>query len=61
MIIDTHSHCYWDSLEPRIDDILKSMKSHTVEKSIQIGCDIPTSKRAIDLAKRFPDAFYATV
>lgn len=61
MIIDTHSHCYWDTLEPRIDDIITTMRQYQVEKAIQIGCDTITSKEAIDLARRFPGVFFATV
>ena len=61
MIIDTHSHCYWDTLEPRIEEIVENMKGSGVTKAIQIGCDIETSVKAIDLARRFPGIFYATV
>ncbi len=61
MIIDTHSHCYWENLEPRIEDIVGNMKKMNVSHAVQIGCDAMTSKQAIDLARRFPWVFYATV
>lgn len=61
MIFDTHAHCYWDTLEPRIEDIVLSMQSAWVMKAVQIGCDIESSLKAIALAQRFPDVFYATV
>ena len=61
MIIDTHSHCYWESLEPQIESIIENMQQAQVSHAIQIGCDIKTSKQAIDLAHRFPGIFYATV
>lgn len=61
MIIDTHSHCYWDSIEPRIDAIVENMQQAQVSNAIQIGCDIKTSEQAINLARRFPGIFYATV
>ncbi len=61
MIIDTHSHCYWDSLLPRIDTVIENMTHNRVELAVQIGCDIETSKQAIDLAQRFPTVFRATV
>jgi Tat protein secretion system quality control protein TatD with DNase activity len=54
MIFDTHSHCYWDSLEPRIDEIIENMQKHTITKAVQIGCDIPTSEKALSLASRYP-------
>lgn len=61
MIFDTHSHCYWDMLEPRIDAIVENMQQANVSHAVQIGCDIQTTKSAIALARRFPGIFYATV
>lgn len=61
MIFDTHSHCYWDSLSPRIEEVLANMKSSWVTKAVQIGCDIETSKKALHLAESHRDIFYATV
>jgi TatD DNase family protein len=61
MIFDTHSHCYWDSLLPNIDDIVQKMKEHNITHAVQIGCDSVSSQKAIDLARRFPGVFYATV
>lgn len=61
MIIDTHTHCYWDNLAPRIDEILENMRNHGVVWAVQIGCDITSSLRAITLAEQFPGVFYATV
>lgn len=61
MIIDTHSHCYWDTLEPRIDEIIALMWEHNITHAVQIGCDIPTTLQALSLAQRFPHVFRATV
>ncbi len=61
MIFDTHSHCYWDTLEPRIDDVLANMYQKWVTKAVQIGCDVESSLKAISLARRFPWVLYATV
>lgn len=61
MIIDTHAHCYWESMLPRIDEIVQSMKDRDVSHAVQIGCDIESSNQAIMLAQRFPGIFYATV
>lgn len=61
MIFDTHAHCYWDTLEPRIDEVIAHMQQNGVDRVTQIGCDIPTSEQAIALARRFPGVFYATV
>ncbi len=61
MIFDTHAHCYWDTLLPRIEEIVANMHQNNITKAVQIGCDIVTSEQAISLAKRFPGIFYATV
>ena len=61
MIFDTHSHCYWDTLEPRIDEIAANMREKWVTQAVQIGCDRESSLQAISLARRFPGIFYATV
>lgn len=61
MIFDTHSHCYWDTMLPRIDEIVVNMSQKGVTKVVQIGCDIETSEQAIALARQFPGIFYATV
>jgi Tat protein secretion system quality control protein TatD with DNase activity len=61
MIFDTHSHCYWDTMRDRIEDIVVNMNQKEVMKAVQIGCDIETSDQAISLARRFPGIFYATV
>lgn len=61
MIFDTHAHCYWDTLLPRIDEIVANMHQNHVTKATQIGCDIETSEKAIALARAFPGVFYATV
>ncbi len=61
MIFDTHAHCYWDTLLPRIEDIVESMQQNNITRATQIGCDIESSIQAIALARRFPGVFYATV
>lgn len=61
MIFDTHSHCYWDTMHPRLDEIVENMHQKLVKKAVQIGCDIETSDQAIALTRRFPGVFYATV
>ena len=61
MIFDTHSHCYWETLEPRIEEIILNMQKNGVMRATQIGCDRVSSEKAIALARRFPGIFSATV
>lgn len=61
MIIDTHSHCYWENLANNFDEIFAKMDEKNVALAVQIGCDIETSEKSIDLAQKFPDKFLAVV
>lgn len=61
MIIDTHSHCYWETLEPRMEEVIENMKKNNVVKAVQIGCDIESSKKALALARRYPTFFLPTI
>lgn len=61
MLIDTHSHCYWDTIYPRVHEVIDSMRGYAVTHAIQIGCDMDSSQQAIDLARGYPDVFRATV
>jgi Tat protein secretion system quality control protein TatD with DNase activity len=60
MIFDTHSHCYFEKLAIRTDEIHRNMLESNVTHSVQIGCDIPSSLAAISLARKYAN-WYATV
>lgn len=60
MIFDTHSHCYFEKLAGRIDEVHANMLESDVTHTVQIGCDIASSVAAIELARKF-DNWYATV
>lgn len=61
MLIDTHIHLndekYVDILENEVDEIKKA----GVEKIIVPGYDIPSSLRAIELSKTYPNFIYPAV
>ncbi len=61
MIFDTHSHCYWENMEPRIHEIIDAMKEYDIAHAVQIWCDVETSEKAIALATQFGNVFFATV
>lgn len=61
MIIDTHTHTYFAELEAKQDEVVARMKERGVESAVQIGCDIESSQKAIALAKKYPDTFFATI
>lgn len=60
MIFDTHSHCYFEKLTVRIDEVYTTMLASNVTHAVQIGCDISSSLAAIELARKYPN-WYATV
>lgn len=60
MLFDTHTHTYFPELALRQDEIIASMQSNNVRYATQIGCDVETSKQAIELAKKY-EPYYATV
>ena len=60
MLIDTHSHIYWDSYDSDRDEMLKRAIDSGVKYIICPGTDIETSMKAIELAEKY-DFVYAAV
>lgn len=60
MFIDTHSHYDDEAFDGDRDELLKSFKKNKIDKVISIGCDIETSRNAIELSKKY-DFVYASV
>jgi len=60
MLFDTHTHTYFPEFALRQDEIVASMQESSIRYATQIGCDIETSRQAIELAKRY-ESYYATV
>ena len=56
MLVDTHCHLY---MYDRIEDIIKKAQRSDVSILLNIGCDIQTSKKGLDISKEF-DCVYAT-
>ncbi len=59
-MIDSHAHLYFDRFDDDRDDVIRRAREAGVEGVINIGIDVPTSRAAIDLARRH-DGFWATV
>lgn len=60
MLVDTHAHLYWDSYQTDLEQVLNRAKQNDVGLIINIGTDLPTSQKAIDL-KSENIKMYATV
>ena len=60
MFIDTHCHLEMEPLSSDIVGVIKGAQSVGVEKMITIGTDVETSKKAIEIARKYP-GIYSTV
>lgn len=59
-IIDTHAHYDSERYKEDRHEIVKSLPTNGIEKIINIGCDLKTSKASVKLAEAYPHVF-ATV
>jgi len=59
MLIDTHTHLWFDDFSQDLPEVLERAKNAGVEKMIVPGTDLDSSKKAIELAKKYPGAIYA--
>ena len=56
-IIDTHTHCYFPSIEKDQENIFKKCDEANVKYQVQIGCDEISSLAALELAKKYNNHF----
>jgi len=59
-MIDSHCHLDFDTFDNRRDTVVSAAKDAGVHTIINIGIDVETSLRSIELAERF-DSIHATV
>ena len=60
MLIETHAHLDYPDFTNDLDDVLRRAADAGVTRIITIGTSIESSRRAIDLAEKYP-AIYATI
>jgi TatD DNase family protein len=60
MLIETHAHLDYPDFANDLDDVLRRAVEAGVTRVITIGTSIESSRRAIDLAEKYP-AVYATI
>lgn len=60
MLIDTHTHLYYDSMKDRIEDVILQAKDNGILQMICIGTDLKSSEECIKIAENFEN-IYATV
>ncbi|MBD3157087.1 YchF/TatD family DNA exonuclease, partial [Candidatus Peregrinibacteria bacterium] len=59
MLIDTHCHIQFKPLSNDVEAVIASAEKEDVKKLIVVGCDIKSSKEAIDLAETYENVFAA--
>src|SRR5256714_1599135 len=55
MLIETHAHLDYPDFAPDFDDVLRRATEAGVTRIITIGTSIESSRRAIDLAEKYPN------
>ena len=60
LIFDTHAHYDDQRFDDERDDLFKSLRQHGVAKIVNCGCDIESSLKTLEIAKKF-DYVYAAV
>jgi len=57
MLIDTHAHLDYPDFAPDFDDVLQRATEAGVTRILTIGTSIESSRRAIELAEKYPNVF----
>ena len=58
MIFDTHAHYDDRKFNKDRDELMKQLRAAGIERIVDIGADIESTRRAVDLAKQY-DFIYA--
>ena len=59
MIFDTHAHYDDEAFDPDRNDLLSSLPQHDVGLVVDPGCDIASSRTAVELAAKHPHIYAA--
>src|SRR5262249_2068855 len=57
MLIDTHAHLDFSDFANDLEDVLRRAEQADVKRIITIGTSIQSSRRAIELAERYPSVY----
>lgn len=57
MLIDTHAHLDMKEFKHEVASVLSRARQCGVEKVINIGVDIKSSKDSVDMARRYPEVY----
>jgi len=57
MLIETHAHLDYPDFAEDFDDVLRRAEEAAVTRIITIGTSVESSRRAVDLAEKYPNIF----
>ena len=57
MIIDTHSHIYYDKYDHDINDVINNAIDSGIKKIICVAVDLPSADKCYKLAETFPSVY----
>ncbi|MEY2537134.1 MAG: TatD DNase family protein [Verrucomicrobiota bacterium] len=57
MLVETHAHLDYPDFAPDFDDVLRRATDAGVTRIITIGTSVESSRRAIDLAEKYPNVY----
>jgi TatD DNase family protein len=57
MLIETHAHLDYPDFSPDFDDVLRRATDAGVTRIITIGTSVESSRRAVELAEKYPNVF----
>jgi TatD DNase family protein len=57
MLIETHAHLDYPDFAPDFEDVLRRATEAGVTRIITIGTSVESSRRAVDLAEKYPNIF----
>jgi len=57
MLVETHAHLDYPDFAPDFDDVLRHANEAGVTRIITIGTSLASSRRAVELAEKYPNIF----
>lgn len=59
MLFDTHCHLNFEAFDGRVDEVIQNAKAVGVNQIVIPGTDLPTSKKAIEIAEKYEGVYVA--
>ncbi len=56
-MIDSHAHIHFKDFEGKIDDVLARAREAGVERIINVGTDLESSREVVQIARRYPQVY----